>query len=229
MRGLDASIVVSEHDRDLFARICPRLLMISDGIDYDTFSGIEKNIEPGRMISVGRLAPNKRVDRLLRAFATVSERVPTASLTIIGGQNEGLLGELRSLAAQLGVEDKVEFAGITSDADLHSWLSRAHLFVSASEYESFGVAVLEAMSSSTVPVVNDIAPFRAVVTPGENGFLTDFADPAQAGNALLEALSLDQARLRELGESARQGAEAYSWESIVTRLVELYRQILVNG
>ncbi len=82
------------------------------------------------------------------------------------------------------------------------------------------------MSSGTVPVVNDIQPFRAVITPGENGFLTDFSGADQASNVLLAALSLDKMRLHEMGENAKRVAKAYSWESVVLRLEELYRQVI---
>ena len=226
MRGLDALIAVSEHDRELFARVSSRLVMISDGIDYTTFRDIDKKLEPGLLVYVGRLASNKRVDNLLRAFAGVCRQMPSAHLVIVGMDYEGLLNELESLATQLGVEDKVVFTGAVSDADLHSYISRAHLFVSASEYESFGISVLEAMSAGTVPVVNDIRPFQAIITSGENGFLVDYSGASKAADVLLEALSLEKDRLREMGEKARRIAETYSWENVVVKLEQLYRELV---
>jgi len=226
MRGLDAAIVVSEHDRSLFGKISSRLELISDGVDYATFGSIQKQVEPGLLVTVGRIASNKRVDRLLAAFARVVRERPTASLAIVGRPQDGHLSEVQALATRLGVDEKVVFAGEVDDAELRAWLGRANLFVSASEYESFGLSVLEAMSSGTVPVVNDIPAFRAAITPRENGFIADFGDVDQAADALLEALSLDPAQLRKMGKNAQKSVARYSWENVAVQLEQLYRRVL---
>jgi len=226
MRGLDAAIAVSEHDRILFSSVCPRLVMISDGIDYASFACIEKDIEPNLLVYVGRLASNKRVDNLIRAFSLVSTARPSASLVIIGLDYEGILNDLKSLATQLGVQDKVHFTGVLSDADLRAHLAKAHLFVSASEYESFGISVLEAMSTGTVAVVNDIKPFRAIINPGENGYLVDFSNANLTANVLLHALSMNEHELRDMGARAQSVAKRYSWENVVIKVEGLYSEVL---
>lgn len=226
MRGLDAAIAVSEHDRILFSSVCPRLITISNGIDYVSFASVEKSIESNLLVYVGRLASNKRVDNLIRAFSVISTARPTASLVIIGLDYENILHDLKSLASQLGVQDKVHFTGVLSDAELRTYLAKAHLFVSASEYESFGISVLEAMSTGTVPVVNDIKPFRAIINPGENGYLVDFSNTNLAANVLLDALSMDEHELRDMGAKAQGAARAYSWENVIIKLERLYSEVL---
>jgi alpha-1,3-mannosyltransferase len=226
MRGLDAVVAVSEHDRALFAGICPKLIMISDGVDYASFAQVEKRIEPNLMVYVGRLVSNKRIDNLIRAFAGVATERPSASLVIIGVDYEGVLDELKSLAAQFGVRDKVTFTGVLSDAELRAYLAKAHLFVSPSEYESFGISVLEAMSTGTVPVVNDIKPFRAIINSGKDGYLVDFTNTDLAASVLVDALSIDEHQLGDMGAKAQSVAKTYSWENIVIELEKLYSEVL---
>jgi glycosyltransferase involved in cell wall biosynthesis len=82
------------------------------------------------------------------------------------------------------------------------------------------------MSSGTVPVVNDIPPFRAAIEPGETGFIADFCDVHQAADTLLEALALDQDRLRQIGDLARRSVAKYSWENVAAELEQLYRRVV---
>ena len=82
------------------------------------------------------------------------------------------------------------------------------------------------MSSGTVPVVNDIPPFRAVIAHRQNGFVTDFGDADRAADTLVEVLSLDQARLCEIGQCARESVAGYSWENVAIQLEQLYRRVL---
>ncbi len=227
LRGIDAVIAVSEHDRELFAPICPSLVTIPGGIDFPTFAKLEKTPEPGLLVYVGRIASNKRLDRLLDVFAGACMQRPEARLAIVGADYEGLSSELRALARKLGIQDKVIWAGPVDHGELLSYMCRAHLFVSASQYEAFGISMLEAMASATVPVVHAIPASRAVIEHGENGFLADFSRP-DAAAVLTKALSLSPDHLRQMGERAKRSAEAHSWDNAIRKTEDVYCQVLAR-
>lgn len=220
-------IAVSDHDRNLFSRISNKVIQIDNGIDFSGFSDIKKEpIVPGLLVYIGRLVSNKRVDNLIRALPFVRAAHPDARLAIIGVDFENIKVDLENLAQELGVADNVTFTGEISQESLCNYLAQAHLFLSASEYEAFGISVLEAMSSGTVPVVNDINPLRSFVRHGENGFLADFSDSKSAARIIGDALNIDYSTLQDIGARAKREAQKYSWEHVVLQFEQVYEDIL---
>ena len=222
----DRVIADSAHDRDLFAPLAPGIMLVENGVDFSRLAGVRKVVEPGLLLCVGRLVSNKRVDNLIRSLAIVRQTVPHAHLALVGCDFEGIADQLRALAIAQGVAEAVTFAGQVSDSVLADWLARAHLFVSASEYEGFGISVLEAMSTGTVPVVNALLSFQAFIQDGSNGFLTDFARPGHAAQTLIHALQADPDDLAVCGQRARQTAARYAWENVVDRFIAVYTEVV---
>ncbi|MFQ6099704.1 MAG: glycosyltransferase family 4 protein [Anaerolineae bacterium] len=226
LRRFDVVTAVSESDRQLFVSVCDRVRVIHDGVDFPTYSAVEKRIEPGLLVYVGRLASNKRVDALLKACALVYERMPHVRLVLIGMDFEDVRPKLEALAGQLGVQSMVQFLGSVPGSVLRENLARANLFVSASEYESFGLSVVEAMATGTVPVVNRLPPFEQFIEPGQNGWFCDFSRPGEAARVLVKALCCPMGRLELMGRRARAVAEQYDWAHIVEEWESLYYRVL---
>lgn len=103
------------------------------------------------LVSAGRLSPVKGYDLLIEAMAEVVKALPSADLTIVGeGPEEG---KLRALAAQLGLAERVRFAGFQPNS--FPWLRHADLFVLSSRYEGLPNAMLEAVAVGTPAVARD--------------------------------------------------------------------------
>ena len=108
---------------------------------------------PLRILTMGRLAPEKRHDILIRALVDIRRERP-ADLTILGrGDTER---DLRALAESLGVVNHTHFAGFV--ADPAAYLTAADLFVLASDFEGFGNVIVEALGYG-LPVVCTDAPY----------------------------------------------------------------------
>ena len=84
------------------------------------------------------------------------------------------------------------------------------------------------MSTGTVVVVNDIDTFREFIVPGDNGFLTNFANPAQAAAMIATALRLDPQQREAIGTRARATARQFRWETIAEQIEHLYRDSLTT-
>jgi len=105
------------------------------------------------VLHVGRLAPNKRIDDLVRAF-TVYRRIDPGSRLFLVGTDAGLenySAAVRDLVGRLGTPD-VHFVGHVDFRELCTWYRVAHLYLAMSEHEGFCVPLLEAMHFG-VPVV----------------------------------------------------------------------------
>lgn len=224
LRGIDRVIASSPQDRELFKRICDDVSLVENGIDFATFSAVNKEGDGETLLFIGRLSKNKRVDRLIRATVALRRERPRAKLVIVGPDWEGLQDELVQLAAGLGQGEAVNFTGTLPEPEMLKRLAEARLFVSASEYEAFGLSAVEAMASGTVPVLNRITAFNDMIRDGENGFLTDFADPETAAKVLEAALGLPEEELREIGGRARQTAARHDWRKVAGYIEAVYEE-----
>ncbi len=225
LRLADAVIAVSKNDFELFKGIGPagKTVLVENAIDAEKFS----KVIPGsktNLLYVGRLAKNKRIDKLLETVWLLKNDVPGLKLFIVGADFDGLTPALEAKARELNLQRNVEFCGPATDKELKGYFAKCGLFVSASAYEGFGLSPLEAMSAGLIPAVQPNAAFKNLVKPGKNGFLVDFGKPELAAAEIEEILKLPAKRLGELGKEARKTAHKYDWSKRVKELVAVYHQ-----
>lgn len=223
LRAFDKVVAVSEADKRLFSAVSSNVALIPNAIEVRD-SPQSRRAEGNTFLYIGRFSRNKRLDNLLKTFSLLKHRLPDLKLYILGEDWGGIKGELEALVREGGLEGNVLFLGLIRDrAELWHYCSKARFFVSAAEYEGFGLALLEAMASGMVPIVNDIEAFRDLVKDGEEGFLIDYSDPKGAAEAILEIVGKDPVGI---AERARRRAEGYRWERVIKRFEELYRVVL---
>jgi alpha-1,3-mannosyltransferase len=225
-----AVVCVSQQDREKFEEIVPprRIRLIENGANIDRFWSLEKKVEPGLMLGIARLAENKRVHKVLEAMSSLKDRYPRMRLEWVGADFAGLRGPLEQRAVELGLGGRVRFHGATSREELYRLLERAHLFVSASAYEGFGLSTIEAMSAATVPVVTAVGAHPDVIEHGVSGFLAT-ADAADLASHLDRVLSMPAENVTAMGEAARAGTRRFSWTEISPHYEQLYRDVLDTG
>lgn len=178
--------------------------------------------DPACVLYVGRLHPQKGLDTLLHAFALLHARLPRPVVLRLLGEGPSER-QLRSLAADLGVQGAVDFAG--RHEDVKPQYDHADVFVLPSRVEGLSNALLEAMASGLPAVVSDIPGNRNVITDGMTGLIVPVDDPEALAQAL-ERMLTDQ-RLRErAGAAARLTAEqTYSFDSVAARYLDLYASL----
>ena len=225
--GVGAVVCVSQHDRELFAGIVPaeRIRVIENGANIDDLWSLKKKIEPGLVLGISRLAENKRVHKVLEAIAALKNRYPQLRLEWVGDDSGRLRTTLERRVVELGLEGRVRFHGAVGGEELSRLLERAHLFVSASSYEGFGLSTIEAMSSATTVVVTAVGVHPDVVEHGVSGFLVD--QEAAGLAAQIEAvLALPAEKLAAIGAAARAATRRFSWMQVAPRYEQLYREVL---
>jgi glycosyltransferase involved in cell wall biosynthesis len=169
------------------------------------------------ILSVGRLESYKGVERVV---ATMAYLPPTHRLVIVG---QGPARDTIEHAAMVaGVADRVVLRGRVSDEELAAWYQRAAVFISLSEQESFGLAVLEAAAAGVPVVASDIPAHRestAFVPAGRITLVGGASDGQGIAAAILSGLT--QGRAHD-----RAGWALPSWDDLVDRTVAVYRGVL---
>jgi glycosyltransferase involved in cell wall biosynthesis len=167
----------------------------------ESFDGVRPAVVPLRMplkaVTVGRLVPWKRVDRVLEALVSC----PTVGLVIVGDGAERK--RLEDLANSLDVADRVYFAGQVSQAETIRFMAACDFFVLNSTYEGLPHVVLEAMSLGLPVVATAVGGTPEVVCDGGNGRLIAPADDDALGLVLTQLVSAP-GELQRLARGARQ-------------------------
>lgn len=181
-----------------------------------------RKLHPRLILATGRLVPYKGYDVLLRALRDVDGHV-----VIIG---EGPLDdELRRIAAEAGVADRVTFAGRVSHSQIKSYLHAARVFAfpSVTRAEAFGIVQLEAMAAG-LPIVNtSLTTAVPTIARHEQEGLTVVPHDAQGLAAALTRILNDAPLARRLGDAGRARVDAeYSQERFVARMEDVYRDVV---
>ena len=172
--------------------------------------------EPGLVVSVGRLSPEKDQLVLVEAMARLDASRPTRLVLIGDGP---LRPEIEQRITTLGLADRVTLAGHQSDP--FAWLLQAELAVCSSRFEGFGNALVEAMACGT-PVVSTDCPWgpREILEDGRWGALVPVGDAAALAVAIDRQLSTepDRAGLRTRASAFTAAAAADAFLEIVNAL-----------
>jgi glycosyltransferase involved in cell wall biosynthesis len=220
-RWCRAIVALSVHERDagLSGGVgAPSLYrVIPNGIELDRFGAPPVPVE-GRIVMVGRFAPPKRHDVVVRAFAEVRPQHPEAELHLVG--DGPLRAETEALVGRLGLQEAVRFLG-TRD-DVSALLVAAAVVVLASDYEALPLSVIEAMAAGVPVAATATGGIGELVTDGDTGFLVGAGDSRGLASALGELLG-DNTRARTMGERGREEARRrFSRQRMVGDLLALY-------
>jgi glycosyltransferase involved in cell wall biosynthesis len=177
---------------------------------------------PRSIVSVGNLFPIKGQEWLLRAMPRVLERLPGTTCALIGDGPER--GRLESLAAELGLGDRVAFLGTV--ANPLERVSRAGVFVLPSVSEGLPLAILEAWRLGVPVVASKAGGIPEAVEDGRSGLLVPPRDPARLADALVAVLS-DSGLARRLAEAGREAVRVrFAFDAMLDRTIALYARVL---
>jgi ADP-heptose:LPS heptosyltransferase/glycosyltransferase involved in cell wall biosynthesis len=187
----------------------PRAAVVPWGIDTERFSPRGSSPQPsGRLLYVGRVAPEKRLDQAIRALGLIARRggaAAGASLTIAGDERAapGYTAYLRELAASCGVLERLTFAGYVPPSSLPD-LYRAHgIFVYPSSIvEPLSAALLEAMACGLGVVATATGGNAEFLREGENSLIIPQEDGERLAERVLLLLQSPEL-LSSLGAGAR--------------------------
>jgi phosphatidylinositol alpha-1,6-mannosyltransferase len=187
------------------------------------------------LLTVGRLAPRKGHDRVLRALPHVAARVPSVAYLVVGDGPER--ARLERLTQALGIGDRVIFAGLLPEREKAACYRASDLFVMPNrqlangDVEGFGLVFLEANASGLAVIGGRSGGTEDAVVHGETGWLIDPDDEDLLSGYIIELLR-DPRLARRFGEAGRQRVLSdFAWERsaadverIALRLSSQYRR-----
>ncbi|GAA3829996.1 glycosyltransferase family 4 protein [Sphaerisporangium flaviroseum] len=168
---------------------------------------------------VGRLVGHKRVERVVELVSELGETWPGLTIHVVGRGPEYEPLERRAVA--LGVTGKVHLHGFLSEPEKNAVLGAARLNVTASEFEGWGLTVIEAAALGVPTVAYDVAGLRDSVQHGVTGWLVQDGESLAdvVGRALKELE--DPARRTEIQKACRSWAAEFSWGRTGARMTGL--------
>jgi glycosyltransferase involved in cell wall biosynthesis len=178
----------------------------------------------GRFVLSAANSPHKNPELVVRAFATLAPDLHADwTLVLLGTRaDQPYMPRLAELVSDLGLKGRVIFTGHVPDEHVPLFYRSAKVYVTLSDYEGFGLTVLEAMASGVPVVASNVAALPEVV--GNAGILVDAHDISAVALAIKSAATDDCVRER-LVQRGLARAREFSWSLTARRTLEVYGRI----
>jgi glycosyltransferase involved in cell wall biosynthesis len=204
----DGNMLTNEVDAEEFARRRyprERLHAVYGVINFDHIS-LGAATKQYDAVFVGRLHPQKGLERLLRIWQRVLGQRPDLRLAIVGVGDPGYERRLRRQAIELGIESSIAWLGFCEGSGKYDVLRGSRVFLHTSVYDNSGMTAAEAFACGLPTVMFDLPPLR--VTYPRGALKAPIGDEAGFAQHVLHVLS-DEKLARTLGEEGRDEARAW--------------------
>ena len=224
----DAVTAVSQHLADethLVFGVKKQLDVVHNFVDTERFKPTnhkpwyQREDDERIIVHASNFRPVKRVADLVRAFALIQKQLPARLLLLGDGPDRE---HALAVASDLGCKHRVEHLGMRDD--LEQVLPKADLFLSASQTESFGLSILEAMSCGVPCVSTDVGGVSEVV--GDTGSLVPFSEPEAMATAAIELLSDPKLHSSQSHAARQRAMNSFATDQIVTQYESIYERVL---
>ncbi len=157
-------------------------------------------------------------------LAELAPEFPDLSLTMVGPDKDGSLDEVRSRAAQLGVQNRVELPGRVPKAEVPRWLDRGDIFLNTTNVDNTPVSVIEAMACGLPVVSTTVGGVPYLIEHDKSGLLVPPSDPQAMADAVRRLLK-EHSLADRVARAARAKVEAWDWEVVLPQWELLLERI----
>ena len=210
-----------------------RVSIVPCGVDTSVFTPrgpVAPRTDRRRLLILGRVVERKGHDDAVRALAAL----PDAELVVVGGPPAGQVDDdpeirrLRTVAAEVGVTDRLLFTGSVGRADVPAWIRSADVVLAVPWYEPFGITPLEAMACGRPVVASAVGGLVDTVADGLTGELVPARDPGRLGEVLGSLLADDERRAAYGAAGVQRARARYRWNRVVADTEAVYRHVLAR-
>jgi hypothetical protein len=246
MQDADRIIAECPQDRDdmeqLYGASRDRIDIAPCGFDPDEFWPVtidaRQQLDLPRdefiVLQLGRMVPRKGVDNVIRAISVLQQQYHVQARLVVVGGNAGKpdpvttpeLGRLMALAAELGVEESVNFTGQRPREQLRYYYSAANVFVTTPWYEPFGITPLEAMACGTPVIGTAVGGIKTTVVDGETGYLVPPNNPDALAERLAWLHQHPQLAQRLGWAGMRRAYQQFTWRHVAAELANIYESAI---
>lgn len=206
------------------------LVVLSRGVDTQLFNPARRNASLRKnwgisedtlaVIYVGRLAAEKNIDLVIKAYRAIHEKIPKSKLIIVGD------GPLHDNIKE-SCKDAF-FAGMRSGEDLASHYASADLFLFPSKTETFGNVTTEALASGLGVVAYDYAAAADIIENNVNGITVKLDNESAFITEAIE-LAVNQKKQAEIRKNAFESVQGLDWDSIHEEFEDILRSVIVSA
>lgn len=164
----------------------------------------------------------KRISDVIQVFAGIAKSLPVKMLMVGDGPERQPAEEL---ARELGIAEHIRFVG--KQEQVEEVLAVSDMFLLPSEYESFGLAALEAMAARNFVLSSDAGGLPEINVHGTTGWMAPVGDVAAMAAFAIETLS-DNSKLATMQEAADQHAKKFDIAFVVPQYEKIYRRFCRN-
>lgn len=242
-RNCDHIIATTEPQTELLQEhydvLERHITVIPPGMDENRFSPVRQEelevlqekcgLTGQNVFVVGRMAANKGYDLLIQAIPTLLQLVPEARLVAgIGGedskQDEAGIAELKALANDLGIADKIIWRGYIPDDDLANYYRAAGVFALSSRYEPFGMTAIEAMACGTSTVITVHGGLSDIIDFGNQALFADPNRPVEFGTMLALPMLYPHLAHELSVQGSRFARRNFGWTGIAKRILTVFER-----
>ena len=229
-----ALIVESELEARFVREFAPssKVEIVPPGIDLAEWNDVDHVPSPGLglpseyIVFVGRIAPNKGLGHLLGALALLPPARRPA--LVLMGTDWGERAALERLATELGLTELLTWTGHVEDRrDYRAVFRHARALVLPSEWEAYGLVLLDAMAAGTPIVATSVGAVPEVLQHGALGRLVPYGDPGALAEALSRLLE-DRGDTAARAERAAAAVQKLDWSVSAERLTQIYRDAVAG-
>jgi glycosyltransferase involved in cell wall biosynthesis len=168
------------------------------------------------------------IDVIIDAFALLVNKYPSKKLQLLVVGTGSLLTKLKQQANDLGIEKNVLFTGRIDFSEVANYFNTADIFVNISEYESFGVSVIEASACELPVIVTDVGGLREVVDQNSTGIRIAVRDIHATFEAMEKLMNNENLRI-EMGKQGRIKVQKYyDWQLNLQQMINAYSNLIQN-
>ena len=201
-----------------------KIHFVPNGIPQDAFKKVNNkefsnkyNLKNKFVISyLGRIQGYKGLDQVIKIIPRLNRNV----VFLVIGKDAGDLKRLRNLAMKLKINNQIIFTGEVSDNEVLQGLNLSKIFILPSEWEAFGISILQAMAQGNAVISTRTEGGKFLVNK-ENGFLYDFNDLKDLENKI-KVLIADKKMLNIVGKNNINKAKQFLWDNIAKDLEKVY-------
>jgi len=218
--------VLHELKVDVPIEVVPNGVELKNFHNAPVFSRAEIGYKEDDLLLVysGRIAPEKNLPLLIKAFEGVAQAIPNVHLLIIGGGVQQYEDEIYGLVDDLQLGRRIRFTGKLAYDQLPAYLAMCDIFVTASVTEVHPLSVIEAMGAGLPVMGIESVGVGDTVTDAVTGLLS--TQNLASFTAKLTRLCLDEALRSRLGQSARQASNAYAIEYTTSLMLAHYENLV---
>lgn len=208
--------------------------VISNGLDISRYSPTSQNKEDiearyelpagPRILFVGRIAKDKKIDVLIRAMGEMKDLTREAHLLLVGRGDDRQ--RLEELVERLGLRDRVHFLGFVPEEDLPGLYRHVDVFAIASDVEVQSIPTLQAAATGLPIVAAEAAALPELVDDGVNGYLVPVDDPPAFADAICRILN-DPDLADALGRASLEIGRRHAEKRTFDAYEDLYRELML--